>query len=71
MCLCMFVLLFCRYISPTWADWTIIPGLNIVYDALYTGDLTLGSQFFDSIVANHTYAYLIDNSNGVYVCDGI
>jgi hypothetical protein len=43
------------YISPDWADWTILPGLNVFYDALYTGDLTFSAQYFDVLVANHTY----------------
>ena len=28
------------YISGNWADWTILPGLNVFNDALYSGDLT-------------------------------
>ena len=48
------------YISSNWADWSILPGLNIYYDALYTGDLSLAALYYDVLVANHTYAYLID-----------
>ena len=43
------------YISGNWADWTILPGLNIFYDALFTGDLTLAAAYFDVLMSNHTY----------------
>jgi hypothetical protein len=43
------------YISANWADWTILPGLNVFNDALYSGDLTFAAQYFDVLMANHTY----------------
>jgi hypothetical protein len=48
------------YISGNWADWTILPGLNVYYDALFTGDLTFAAQYFDVLLANHTYVRLSD-----------
>lgn len=50
------------YLSSNWADWTILPGLNVFYDALFTGDLSLAELYFDVLVSNHTYAFLIDSS---------
>jgi hypothetical protein len=43
------------YVSGNWADWTILPGLNVFNDALFTGDLSLAEGYFDVLVANHTY----------------
>jgi hypothetical protein len=57
------------YISGNWADWTVIPGLNVVYDALYTGDLTFASSLFDNVLSNHTYAWLVDSSTGLVTAD--
>ena len=37
-----------------WADWTILPALNFVYDALYTGDPSLAASWYDVLVQNHT-----------------
>ena len=36
------------------ADWTVLPGLSVVYDALYTGDLTFAASQYDKLLANHT-----------------
>ncbi len=51
--------------DSVWADWTVIPGLNVAYDVLYSGDLTLASATFDKLLRNHTYAWLIDPSLGL------
>ena len=53
------------YISGNWADWTVLPGLNVVHDALYTGDLSFAAVYFDALVANHTYAWLVDPATGL------
>jgi len=52
------------YVSPVWADWTVLPGLSIYYDALYTGDLTYAASQFDSLLKNHTYTWL-QGANGL------
>jgi hypothetical protein len=57
------------YISGNWADWTVIPGLNVVYDALYTGDLSFAASLFDNLISNHTYSWLIDSSTGLVTAD--
>lgn len=53
------------YVSPNWADWTVLPAINIVNDALYTGDLSFAASRYDALVANHTYAALIDTATGL------
>jgi hypothetical protein len=53
------------YISGNWADWTVLPGLSAVYDALWTGDTSFAAFYFDALVANHTYTYLVDPSTGL------
>ena len=45
------------YVSPNWADWTVLPGLGVVADALYTGDLSFAAALYDALLANHTYAW--------------
>jgi hypothetical protein len=43
------------YISPNWADWTVLPALNIVNDAVMTGDLaTLAAPAIEALALNHT-----------------
>ena len=47
------------YISPNWADWTVLPALNVANDALMTGDLeTLARASIDALALNHTCAWL-------------
>ena len=53
------------YISPVWADWTVLPGLSSFYDALYSGDLTFAAPLFDSLAYNHTYFSAINASSGL------
>ena len=53
------------YVSPNWADWTVLPALNIVNDYLYTGDDSFARSMFDILVKNHTYLYLLDPSIGL------
>ena len=58
------------YISGNWADWTVLPGLSVVYDALYTGDLAFAAPRFDALLANHTYAWAV-RANGLVHLDGL
>ena len=58
------------YISPDWADWTVLPGLSVVYDALYTGDLSFAASHFDALLSNHTYAWAV-HANGLVHVDGL
>jgi alpha-L-rhamnosidase len=58
------------YISGNWADWSILPGLSVVYDALYSGDLTFASSQYDKLLANHTYAWGVRSNDLVHV-DGL
>lgn len=45
------------YVKATWADWTILPALNVVNDALMTGDLeTLARPLLADIVSTHLCA---------------
>ena len=30
------------YISANWADWSVLPAINVVNDVLYSGDLSQG-----------------------------
>jgi alpha-L-rhamnosidase len=53
------------YVSPNWADWTILPALNLVNDALYSGDASFAAPLFDDLAARHTYAALIDAATGL------
>jgi alpha-L-rhamnosidase len=46
--------------SFVWVDWTTLPGLNVVNDALFTGDLRFGERYFDELAANFTWARAID-----------
>ena len=50
------------YVSSTWADWTVLPAINVVNDALFTGDLRLAHQYFDPIVEWHLYKHMINSS---------
>lgn len=50
------------YVSPNWADWTVLPAINVVNDFLYTGDDTLASRWFDSLLEYHMY---IDKINAI------
>jgi hypothetical protein len=60
------------YISPDWADWTVLPALNVVYDALATGDMTLARPLLAVLAANHTYVGLVDPATGlVHNGDGL
>lgn len=43
------------YVSATWADWTVLPAINVVNDARYTGDLTLARRYLDPLVRYHLY----------------
>ena len=43
----------------------MLPALNLVYDALYTGDLSFAAARFDEILATHTYEDLIDANTGL------
>mmetsp|Transcript_16065 Transcript_16065/g.34898 ORF Transcript_16065/g.34898 Transcript_16065/m.34898 type:complete len:416 (+) Transcript_16065:205-1452(+) len=53
------------YISPTWADWTVLPALNVVNDARYSGDLTVSSAYLQDIVDFHLYLDKIDDDTGL------
>ena len=48
----------------------MLPGLSVVYDALYTGELTYAASQFDKLLANHTYSYGV-RSNGLVHVDGL
>ena len=48
------------FVSPTWADWTVLPAINVVNDALFTGDLSLGHRYFTDLVKYHLYQDMID-----------
>ena len=43
------------FTSPTWADWTVLPAINVVNDALFTGDLSLGKKYFTYLTKYHLY----------------
>ena len=43
------------YVSPTWADWTVLPLVNVVNDALYTGDVASARARYDSLMKYHLY----------------
>ena len=58
------------YVSGNWADWTVLPGLSVVYDALYSGDLSWAASQFDKLLANHTYTYGVQTDGLVHV-DGL
>ena len=58
------------YVSGDWADWTVLPGLSVAYDALYTGDLAFASALFDKLVSNHTYAWALQ-ANGLISVVGL
>ena len=47
------------YVSPNWADWTVLPGLSVFYDALYSGDLMYAESMYSALVAIHTYSWLL------------
>ncbi len=54
------------YISPNWADWTVLPALNVVNDAIMTGDLrTLATPLIAALALNHTYINLVDPASGL------
>ena len=44
------------YVSPTWADWTVLPLINVVNDALFTGDLSGAVRYYDYLLKYHVYA---------------
>jgi len=48
----------------------VLPGLSVVYDALYSGELTFAAGQFDKLVANHTYAWAV-RANGLVHVDGL
>ena len=50
------------FTTPPQVDWTTLPGLNVVYDALYTGDLRFGDKYFDELAQNFTWARAIDST---------
>ena len=58
------------YISGNWCDWTVLPGLSVVYDALYSGELTWAASQYDKLLANHTYTYGVRGNALVHV-DGL
>ena len=51
------------YTVTRWADWTVIPALHVVNDALFTGDLRLANQYFDSLLEWHLYTHMINVSD--------
>ena len=51
------------YTVTRWADWTVIPALHVVNDALFTGDLRWAHQYFDSLVEWHLYKHMINASD--------
>lgn len=59
------------YISGDWADWTVLPALNIVYDAWVTGDTTLAMPLLQALAQNHTYTYLVDAASGLVHNQGL
>ena len=50
------------YVSAVWADWTVLPAINVVNDALYTGDLGPGKTYLDSLVHYHLYGHMLNAS---------
>jgi hypothetical protein len=50
------------YVSATWADWTVLPAINVVNDALFTGDLTFGHKYFDDLKKYHLYQHMLNRS---------
>ena len=51
------------YTVVRWADWTVLPALHVVNDALFTGDLRLAHQYFDSLLEWHLYSHQINASD--------
>ena len=41
--------------SPTWVDWTVLPMINVVNDALFTGDLLPAKAYFSDLTKYHVY----------------
>lgn len=58
------------YVSPNWADWTVLPAINVVNDVLFTGDTRLGEKYFDDILKFHLYLDKI-NSDGLVEAHGL
>jgi hypothetical protein len=58
------------YVSGNWGDWTVLPGLSVYLDALYTGDLSFAAPRFDALLRNHTYAWAV-RANGLVHADGV
>lgn len=50
------------FVNANWADWTVLPAINVVNDALFTGDLRPGNRYFDDLVMWHLYQDMIDSS---------
>lgn len=50
------------YVSNRWADWTVLPAINVVNDALNTGDLIPGRRYLDAIVKYHLYQGMINGT---------
>ena len=60
------LLLFAGYTNANWADWSILPAINIVNDAIFTGDLeSLARPLLDSLIEAHTYLNLVDPLSGL------
>eukprot|EP00038_Savillea_parva_P011094 m.195046 g.195046 ORF g.195046 m.195046 type:complete len:1141 (-) comp19371_c0_seq1:207-3629(-) len=55
------------YVSPTWADWTVLPAINVVNVVLYTGDLALGTRYLNDLLAYHIYLDMLDPVSGLVV----
>eukprot|EP00911_Craspedida_sp_UC1_P000593 UC1_evm1s452 len=54
------------YVSGTWVDWTVLPAINVVNDALYTGDLSPGAWYLNDLIAYHLRTELIAPSGSKY-----
>jgi alpha-L-rhamnosidase len=50
------------FVSAAWADWSVLPAINVVNDALFTGDLSLAPSYYDALVEWHLYRQMINGS---------
>ncbi len=53
------------YVSSTWADWTVLPAINVVNDALFTGDLRLAHKYLEPLLEYHLYQHMINDTGTV------
>ena len=53
--------------SSTWADWTVLPAINVVNVVLFTGDLSAGARHFDALTAYHLYLDMLDSDTGLVI----